>query len=139
MIRYFREDTSFDFKNRRLNNNWLKEVIISEEKVPGNINYIFCSDEYLLDINKKFLSHDYYTDVITFDYCEEDVISGDIFISVDSVRDNAAHYGVTFERELDRVMVHGVLHLIGYDDHCDEDIAEMRAKEDHYIERKHQL
>lgn len=139
MIRYFREDTSFDFKNRRLNNSWLKEVIISEEKVPGNINYIFCSDEYLLDINKKFLSHDYYTDVITFDYCEEDVISGDIFISVDSVRDNAAHYGVTFERELDRVMVHGVLHLIGYDDHCDEDIAEMRAKEDHYIERKHQL
>lgn len=139
MIRYFREDTSFDFKNRRLNNSWLKEVIISEEKVPGNINYIFCSDEYLLDINKKFLSHDYYTDVITFDYCEDDVISGDIFISVDSVRDNAAHYGVTFERELDRVMVHGVLHLIGYDDHCDEDIAEMRAKEDHYIERKHQL
>lgn len=139
MIRYFREDTSFDFKNRRLNNSWLKEVIISEEKVPGNINYIFCSDEYLLDINKKFLSHDYYTDVITFDYCEEDVISGDVFISVDSVRDNAAHYGVTFERELDRVMVHGVLHLIGYDDHCDEDIAEMRAKEDHYIERKHQL
>lgn len=139
MIRYFREDTSFDFKNRRLNNSWLKEVIISEEKVPGNINYIFCSDEYLLDINKKFLSHDYYTDVITFDYCEDDLVSGDVFISVDSVRDNAAHYGVTFERELDRVMVHGVLHLIGYDDHCDQDIAEMRAKEDHYIERKYQL
>lgn len=139
MIRYFREDTSFNFKNRRLNSTWLKDVILSESKVLGDINIIFCSDDYLLDINRKFLSHDYYTDIITFDYCEGNMVSGDLFISIDTVRDNAQHYGATFERELNRVMVHGVLHLIGYDDHCEEDITEMRSKEDFYIDKKHQL
>jgi rRNA maturation RNase YbeY len=86
-----------------------------------------------LDVNKKYLQHDYYTDIITFDYCEGDVLSGDLFISVDSVRENASFYGTDFENELNRVIVHGVLHLIGYDDHTEEDIAVMRSKEDFYL------
>jgi rRNA maturation RNase YbeY len=86
-----------------------------------------------LDVNQKYLQHDYFTDIITFDYCEGDKLSGDLFISVDTVRDNALEYGTEFNDELNRVMVHGVLHLIGYDDHCDEDVKEMRAKENYYL------
>ena len=81
----------------------------------------------------KYLQHDYFTDIITFDYCEGDTVSGDLFISVDSVRENAAFYGTEFKDELNRVIVHGVLHLIGYDDHSEEDIKEMRAKENYYL------
>ena len=87
----------------------------------------------------KYLQHDYFTDIITFDYCEGSKISGDLFISIDSVRENASFYGVDFETELDRVMVHGVLHLIGYDDHTPEDISVMRQKENYYIEMKKAL
>lgn len=133
MIRYFTEDISFSFKNRRVYNRWIKYLVNSEYKDLRDINIIFCSDEYLLDINKKFLSHDYYTDIITFDYSEGNNISGDLFISIDSVRDNAQHFNVDFKTELDRVIAHGILHLIKYDDHCDEDIKMMRAKEDYYI------
>ena len=100
---------------------------------------VFCSDNYLLDVNLKFLQHDYYTDIITFDYCEKDILSGDLFISIDSVRANADFFGTTFENELNRVIVHGILHLIGYDDHCDEDIAEMRAKENYYLDIRKNL
>lgn len=134
MIRYFTENLNFKYKNRRLNNSWLNSVIRAEDKVPGDINIIFCSDDYLLDVNKKFLSHDYYTDIITFDYCQADIVSGDLFISIDSVGDNAKHFNVEFDEELHRVIVHGVLHLIGYDDHCDEDIVQMRSKENHYLQ-----
>lgn len=134
MIRYFTENLNFKYKNRRLNNSWLNSVIRAEDKVPGDINIIFCSDDYILDVNKKFLSHDYYTDIITFDYCQADIVSGDLFISIDSVRDNAKHFNVEFDEELHRVIVHGVLHLIGYDDHCDEDIVQMRSKENHYLQ-----
>lgn len=95
----------------------------------GDISIIFCSDNYLLDVNKKYLQHNYYTDIITFDYCEGNRLSGDLFISVDSVRLNAAEYGTSFEDELNRVIVHGLLHLMGYDDHTDDDITQMRAKE----------
>ena len=134
MIRYYREDTKFDLKGKLQNNRWLKEVAEREGRKIGDINIIFCSDPYLLDVNKKYLGHDYYTDIITFDYCEKDILSGDLFISVDCVRDNASFYGTEFSNELNRVMVHGVLHLIGYDDHTDEDIAVMRSKENTYLE-----
>ena len=86
-----------------------------------------------MDVNQKYLQHDYFTDIITFDYCEGDRLSGDLFISVDSVRENAVEYGTEFSEELYRVIVHGVLHLIGYDDHNDEDIAMMRKKENYYL------
>lgn len=136
MISYFNEDISFNLKGKFLNNRWLKMVIESEIKKTGDISIIFCSDRYILDVNMKYLQHDYFTDIITFDYCEGDRISGDLFISIDSVRENALHYGTEFENELDRVMVHGVLHLLGYDDHSPEDIAVMREKENYYIQMK---
>ena len=86
-----------------------------------------------MDVNQQYLQHDYFTDIITFDYCEKDKLSGDLFISVDSVRENSVEYGTDFKDELNRVIVHGILHLIGYDDHSDEDIAEMRKKENYYL------
>ena len=133
MIRYFSEDISFNLKNRSLNNRWLKFVASSEVRRLGAVNIIFCSDNYLLDVNVKYLHHDYFTDIITFDYCEGNVLSGDLFISVDSVRENASFFGVDFTDELNRVMVHGILHLIGYDDHTEEEQKVMRSKEDYYL------
>lgn len=134
MVSYFFEQTKFQFKQRRLNNAWLRLVAESEVKKLGQINIIFCSDNYILDINQKFLQHDYFTDIITFDYCEGNVLSGDLFISVDSVKENSVFYKTEFEEELNRVIVHGLLHLIGYDDHCDEDIKVIREKENYYLE-----
>ncbi|MDO5320912.1 MAG: rRNA maturation RNase YbeY [Bacteroidia bacterium] len=133
MVRYYNEDIKFDFKQRLSNNRWLKFVAGSELKTLGNVNIIFCSDNYILDVNMQYLQHDYFTDIITFDYCEGQVLSGDLFISVDSVRENAAFYGTEFKDELNRVMVHGLLHLIGYDDHSEDDIKVMRSKEDYYL------
>ena len=139
MVRYFTEDISFNFKGRALNNRWLKTVAESEIRRLGDINVIFCSDHYILDVNMKYLQYDYFTDIITFDYCEGDRLSGDLFISIDSVRENAIEYGTEFEEELHRVIVHGVLHLIGYDDHSKEEIAQMRAKEDYYLSLRKSL
>ena len=133
MIRYFKEDTIFEFKARALNNKWLKMVAESEIRRIGDINIIFCSDNYILDVNMKYLQHDYFTDIITFDYCEKNRLNGDLFISVDSVRENSLFYGTEFSDELNRVIVHGILHLVGYDDHSEEDIAVMRSKEDYYL------
>ena len=133
MIRYFQEDTDFVFKHKLLNNKWLKFVAESEVRKLGEIGIIFCSDNYILDVNMKYLQHDYYTDIITFDYCEGNTLSGDLFISVDSVRDNADFYGTEFEDELNRVIVHGLLHLIGYDDHSESEQKMMRSKEDYYL------
>ena len=133
MISYFFEDTDFIFKGKALNNKWLRIVAESEIRRLGQISIIFCSDNYILDINQRYLQHDYFTDIITFDYCEDDRLSGDLFISVDSVRENAIEYGSSFNDELNRVMVHGILHLIGYDDHTDEDIRQMRSKENYYL------
>ena len=133
MIRYFNEDIKFDFRQRLSNNRWLKFVAGSELKTLGNVNIIFCSDNYILDVNMQYLQHDYFTDIITFDYCEGKVLSGDLFISIDSVRENASFYGTEFKDELNRVIVHGLLHLIGYDDHSEEDIKVMRLKEDYYL------
>lgn len=140
MVRYFFEDTKFQFKQRRINNLWLKTVAESEIKRLGSVNLIFCSDNYILDINQQYLQHDYFTDVITFDYCEGDLLSGDIFISVDTVRENAVTYQArSFEEELNRVMVHGLLHLIGYDDHTPEQQKQMRAKENYYLQMRENL
>ncbi len=133
MVSYFKEDTTFDFKEKRLTNRWLKLVAESEIRRLGDVSIIFCSDPYILDVNLRYLQHDYYTDIITFDYCEGDVVSGDLFISIDSVRENALYYGTEFKDELNRVIVHGILHLIGYDDHSEEDILQMRAKENYYL------
>ena len=139
MVSYFTQDTSFLFKYKRLTSKWLKLVATSEGKTLGDISVIFCSDKYLLDINIKYLGHDYYTDIITFDYCDDSVLSGDLFISVDSVKENSGFYNSCFEDELNRVIVHGLLHLIGYDDHTDTDIVQMRSMEDYYLELRKSL
>lgn len=136
MIRYYKEDIKFELKAKALNNKWLKFVAESEIRKIGDINIIFCSDNYILDVNMRYLQHDYFTDIITFDYCEKNILSGDLFISIDSVRENAVYYGTDFNDELNRVMVHGILHLIGYDDHSEEEISQMRAKENYYLELK---
>lgn len=139
MIRYFCEDIKFTYKNKLANNRWLKMVAGSEIRKIGDINVIFCSDNYILDVNMKYLQHDYFTDIITFDYCEGKVLSGDLFISVDCVRENSIEFGTDFEEELHRVIVHGVLHLIGYDDHTDEDKKVMRQKENYYLQMRSQI
>lgn len=136
MIRYFTQDIDFVLKAKSGHREWLKAVALEENRRLGEISVIFCSDTYLLDINRKYLGHDYYTDIITFDYSEGDKISGDLFISVDTVRSNSEYYSTGFEDELDRVIVHGLLHLIAYDDHTDEQSAVMRAKENYYLEKR---
>ena len=136
MVRYFIQDTDFLFKRRAVHNAWLKAVASEENCRLGEISVIFCSDAYLLDMNRKYLGHDYFTDIITFDYSEGELLSGDLFISVDTVRSNAAFYSAEFDDELDRVIVHGLLHLIGYDDHSEEEFAAMKEKENYYLSKR---
>lgn len=109
--------------------SWLSSVAESEGFSLSDLTLIFCSDDHLLKINQDFLEHDYYTDIITFDYCSDDLISGDLFISIDRVIDNAKYFNVTFDQELHRVIVHGVLHLCGYQDKSPEEETIMRQKE----------
>lgn len=139
MVSYFIQDIDFVFKHKRLNNSWLKLVAESEIKKLGNINIIFCSDNYILDVNVKYLGHDYFTDIITFDYCVKNILSGDLFISIDTVRDNSEFYKTEFNDELNRVIVHGLLHLIGYDDHTPEEQKIMREKENYYLELRNHI
>jgi len=137
MIVYLSEDTPFRFDGKKMRTSrWLREVARRAGRRIGDMSVVFCSDPYLLGVNREYLGHDYYTDIITFDYCEgDDVLSGDLMISVDTVRANAAEYGAaSFEEELDRVIVHGLLHLIGFDDHTDEQRKEMRAQENAALE-----
>lgn len=133
MVAFYFEDTDFKLRHKTRIKEWLRLVAESEVFTLGNISVIFCSDNYILDINQKYLQHDYFTDIITFDYSEGGRISGDLFISVDSVRENSVEYGTEFEDELHRVIVHGILHLIGYDDHTEDEIKIMRSKEDYYL------
>jgi len=126
----FNYETNFELHDEALYEDWLSRVIESEDKTEGEVNYIFCDDEYLLQKNIEFLNHDTLTDIITFDYTMGSLISGDIFISVERVKDNAADFNVSFEEELKRVMVHGVLHCCGYKDKTEEDEQLMRSKED---------
>ena len=133
MITYNCEKKGFKFTGRRINNAWLKACASEEGYTLGDIAIVFCSDEYLLDINRKYIKHNYFTDIITFDYSESGRLSGDLLISIDSVMDNAVHFSTGFEQELRRVMIHGILHLAGYDDHSEEEQKIMRAKEDYYL------
>ena len=114
---------------------WLEDLIVSEQKKPGDINYIFCDDEYLLQINREHLQHDYYTDVITFDYVKGKTIAGDIFVSLPRISDNASALNKDFQSEFLRVLAHGVLHLCGYKDKTEAEILEMRSKEDFYLSK----
>lgn len=114
---------------------WLSEVCKEEGKVLGDLNLVFCSDAYLLDMNREHLGHDYYTDIITFDYCVENKVNGDLFISLERVEDNARALGVDSKNESNRVVVHGVLHLLGYKDKVKEDELLMRMKEDYYLNK----
>lgn len=128
MVDIFHEDTNDLALDPVEIEDWLNKVCVAEDKELGDLNIIFCSDNYLLDLNIKHLEHDYYTDIITFDYSEE-TVSGDLFISVDRVKDNAISYNVSFSEELNRVIAHGVLHLIGYGDKSESEAATMRIKE----------
>ena len=109
---------------------WVRQVAKSYGKVVGDVNYIFVDDETMLDINRRFIGHDYYTDHIGFDYSQGDALSGDIYISLDTVRSNATLYGVTFDEELRRIIIHGLLHLCGLRDKTDEEQKQMRQAED---------
>jgi len=113
---------------------YIQKLIQSEKKKCGDISIIFCSDTYLLDMNKKFLNHDYFTDIITFDYVEKSIISGDLFISIDRIKENSEHFEMGFVKELYRVVFHGILHLIGYNDKLPHEKLQMREKENFYLE-----
>jgi len=133
MVGFYTEDIKFVLKNKSLIKHWIKEVIEKKKRKTGEINFVFCSDEHLLQINKQYLNHNTYTDIITFDYSKEattNKISGDIFISVERVNENAKKYGKTPENELHRVLIHGVLHLLGYKDKTKQAKAEMTKQED---------
>jgi len=131
-ITFFNEDIDFQLKNKAKLKTWIQQAVLSElpECKRSKISYIFCSDEFLLKMNQQYLQHDYFTDVITFDYSETETVSGDIFISIDRIGENAATFGKSVEDELHRVMIHGVLHLLGYEDASDTQRAEMQTKED---------
>ena len=119
----FSFQTNYPLKSRTKIKQWIKQVIEAKGKKTGNITYIFCDDEYLLEVNKQYLKHDYYTDVITFDYVENDLISGDIFISTDRVRENALAFGSSETEELHRVIIHGALHLLGLKDKSEKEAS----------------
>jgi rRNA maturation RNase YbeY len=136
-IRFFTEDISFSLKNKGLVRKWIKQTIIDESHKLRELNFIFCSDQYLLSINQQFLNHDTYTDIITFDNSDkEGLIIGDIFISVDRVQENAESFKTKLEDELQRVMIHGTLHLLGYPDKGKEAKAIMTQKEDFYLSKR---
>lgn len=135
MINFHLEDIEIKIQQKLKIKSWLKSVIESEGFKLGDVNYVFCSDDYLLQINVEYLDHDFLTDIITFDNSEEkELIEGDIFISVERVKDNARTFEVSFEYELKRVLVHGILHLCGYLDKTDEEEKLMRSKENHYLQ-----
>lgn len=132
-VHFFSEEVIFVLPKKRVFKKWILDVALTEQKVIGEINYIFTNDTYLLDVNKKYLNHDYFTDIITFDNCEGNILNGDIFISIDTVKTNAIQYNVSFDDELKRVIVHGVLHLIGYDDKNEDSQNAMRSKENQFL------
>jgi probable rRNA maturation factor len=123
-------DVSIRILNKRKLYKWIEETIVSEKRVVDQISIILCSDEYLLEINKKFLEHNYYTDIITFDYSEGKFISGELYISIDRLKENASTFNTEFTTELYRVIIHGVLHLCGYADKTTKEASIMRKKED---------
>jgi rRNA maturation RNase YbeY len=133
----FNYETDFNLDNEEATAAWLGNVITSENKKEGEINYIFCDDEYLHKINVEYLEHDTLTDIISFDYSMGNELHGDIFVSVERVKDNAADFNVSFEEELKRVLVHGILHYCGYKDKGEAEELLMRSKEDEKIAMFH--
>ena len=131
-INFFEEDVTLNIQNKQAITQWIVQVVALEKQEIDNVNFIYCSDNYLLEINKTYLDHDYYTDIITFDNrdFQELPIDSDIFISIDRVKDNASTLSVSFEVELHRVMIHGILHLLGYKDKTDQQKQDMRDKEE---------
>jgi rRNA maturation RNase YbeY len=137
-VHFYNEGTDYMPKGRVKLNQWVRQTIHNEGFRVGEIGYIFCSSDYHIDINRQYLGHDYHTDVITFDYSDLEgrkVVSGDIFIDPETVADNADLLGTNPEEEQLRVIIHGILHLCGYKDKSDSEAAQMRAKEDFYLER----
>jgi len=133
-IQFFEEDVTYKLKNKTAVRKWITDTIIAEGYSLQELTYVFCSDEYLLGINQQYLDHDTYTDIITFDNSEEEgIIVGDIFISIERIKENATKFGVTDAQELHRVMIHGALHLLGYKDKSAADKKKMTLKEDHYL------
>ena len=133
MISFTAIDISYNLKNKLKIKNWVKFILETEGKVAGDITYVFCNDEYLGGMNERYLKHNTLTDIITFDYSEKGKLSGDIFISIERVKENAVTFGATLNQEVGRVMAHGALHLSGYKDKTSEDKKAMRSKEDFYL------
>lgn len=133
----FNYENEFQLDNEEQISSWVSSVILSEKKKEGDINYIFCDDDYLLNINNQYLNHDTLTDIISFDYSVGNELHGDIFISTERVSDNAKYFDVPFEEELKRVLVHGILHYCGYKDKSESDEQLMRNKEDEKIKMFH--
>ncbi len=108
---------------------WITKIINEYSRITGDINYLFCDDSYILEVNKRYLNHNYFTDIVTFDYCKSNIISGDLIISIDTVKTNSLLYNTTFTEELLRVIIHGILHLVGFKDHTDDEKKQMRELE----------
>jgi len=130
MIQFINENTEIPVVHKRRLSQWIKSTAEEYGRKTGDITYIFCSEEKILEINLQYLNHDYFTDIITFDYSEKNIISGDIFISPETLKTNAIQFNVTFEEELLRIIIHGILHLCGQDDKTPESKLQMTAKED---------
>lgn len=133
----FNYENDFELQNEDQISTWISNVILSENKKEGDINYIFCDDEYLLNLNEQYLDHDTLTDIISFDYSVGNELHGDIFISVERVQDNATDFNVTFDEELKRVLVHGILHYCGYKDKSESEEQLMRQKEEEKMKMFH--
>lgn len=135
MIQYIAENVKMPALQKQRINRWIKEIADGYGKKTGDIAYVFCDDQKILEVNNQYLEHDYYTDIITFDYTTGNTISGDIFISLDTVKSNADEYGADFETELHRILIHGILHLCGNDDKSPELRADMTDKENKALEQ----
>jgi probable rRNA maturation factor len=133
----FNYESDFSLEQEDVYSSWIETIVESENKILGEISYIFCDDDYLHTINVQYLNHDTLTDIISFDYTEGDIISGDIFVSIERVVDNAKDFNVSFDEELKRVLAHGVLHYCGYKDKSDQDALLMRTKEEEKIKLFH--
>ena len=133
----FNYETTFELTNEDQFSTWISQVIASENKKEGDVNYVFCNDDYLLNLNEQYLNHDTLTDIISFDYSVGNELHGDIFISIERVQENATIYNVTFIEEFKRVLVHGILHYCGYKDKTTQDEQIMRIKEDEKIKMFH--
>ncbi|HNY59007.1 MAG TPA: rRNA maturation RNase YbeY [Bacteroidales bacterium] len=135
-IYFFNEDVNYRIRHKRLIKDWIQKTILKEGKTPGSINIILCSDEYLVKLNEKYLKHDTFTDIITFDNSDKEIVSGDLYISIQRVKENALTYLQNTVDELHRVIIHGILHLCGYDDKSENESAKMRAAESFYLSKR---